>query len=140
MRVMQRDADLHAAVFEDEHVVDVIACAELHVAVAPDPHQRLGALGRERGERAFVFVCVHDDLGRAVRGLEGGEAIVEDRDLEGGDGDLCFVSRPPLSGARGAQRAVVAIRQEGALLPVDGVGDLLAAQLLEAKLTHACDP
>jgi len=132
---MQGDADLHAAVFEDEHVVDVIACAELHVAVAPDPHQRLCPLGRERAERAFVFVCVHDHLGCAVRRLEGGEAIVEDRDLEGGDGDLG--GRPSRAGR--AQRAVVAIGQEGALLPVDRIGDLLAAQLIEAKLAHAAE-
>ncbi len=38
-------------------------------------------------------VGVDDDLGRAVGRLEGGEAVVEDRDLEGGEGDLGL--RPP---------------------------------------------
>jgi len=50
--------------------------------VAPDPHQRLGALGRERREGAVVTVGVDDDLGGAARRLEGREAIVEDCDLK----------------------------------------------------------
>ena len=40
-------------------------------------------------------VGVDDDLGSAVGRLERGEAVVEDRDLEGGEGDLRSSARPP---------------------------------------------
>ena len=75
-----------------------------------------------------MVVGVDDDLGRAVGRLEGGKAVVEDRDLEGGERDLGLRS----SRSRRAQRAVIARRQERALLAVDRVVDLLAAQLVEA--------
>ena len=79
-----------------------------------------------------MVVGVDDHLGRALGRLEGGEAVVEDGDLERREGDLG--RRPP--GRRGAQRAVLARGQERALLAVDRVDDLLAAQLVEAQLAH----
>ncbi len=80
-----------------------------------------------------MVVGVDDHLGGAVRRLEGGEAVVEDGDLEAREGDL---GRRP-AGQRGVERAVVAGGQERAFLAVDRVDDLLAAQLGEAQLAHA---
>ena len=93
--MVQRDSDLDAAVFEDQHVLDVRARPQFGVALAPYPHQRSGTLGRERRERAVVAVGVDDDLGGAARRLERGEAILEDRDLEGLEGDLGLGSSRP---------------------------------------------
>ena len=81
-----------------------------------------------------MIVGVHDHLGRAVGRLEGGEAVVEHGDLEARRTGSRSAGPP---GRGRAQRAVVARRQEGAVLAVDRVDDLLAAQLLEAQLAHA---
>ena len=129
---MQGDADLDAAVLEDHHVLDVLARAELLVAMAPHPHQRLRSLRCQRREGAVVRIGVDDDLGRPQRRLERGEAIVKDGDLEGGHRDLGLRA----AGPRRVQRAVFARGQKGAVLPVDRVDDLLSAELVEAQLAH----
>ena len=131
--VVQGHADLDAAVLEDHHVVDVLARPELQVAVAPHPHQILRAPRRERGQRALMLVGIDDHLRRSERRLKSGEAIVENRDLEGGKRDL----GRGCARAGGTQRAVVGRRQERAVLTVDRVVHLLAAQLVEAQLAHA---
>ena len=104
VRVVQRDADLDAAVLEDVDVLDVLARAELRVAVAPHPHQRLGALGRQRAERAVVVVGVDDHLGRAARRLERREAVVEDDDLEALERDLGLRAARAAWGPAGSAR------------------------------------
>ena len=103
--MVQRHADLDPAVLEDQHVLDVRARAELLVALAPDPHQRLGALGRERPERVVVTIGVHDHLRRPARRLEGGEAVLEHRDLEGGERDLRLLPARAGSDTAGSARA-----------------------------------
>ena len=89
--------------------------------------------GREPTEGAVVVVGVDDHLGGAERRLERGEAVVEHGDLECRERDLGL--RSPRLG--GVERAVLARRQERAVLAVDRIDDLLAAQLLEAQLAHA---
>ena len=132
MRVAQGDPHLDPAIFEDEHVVDVLACAELLITLTPDPHQRLGALACERSERRVVVVRVHDHLGRPLGRLERRKAVVEHHDLKCGKRDLgLWTAR-----LRRAQRAVIARRQKRALLAVDRIDDLLTPQLLEAELAH----
>ena len=79
-----------------------------------------------------MAVGVDDDLGRPEWCLEGRKAVVEDGDLEARKGDLARLA----AGAGGVQRTVVARGKERALLAVDRVDDLLAAQLLEAQLAH----
>ena len=79
-----------------------------------------------------MIVGVHNDLGRPLGRLERGEAVLENRDLKCRKRNLRL--RAP--GLRCAQRAVVARRQECALLAVDRVDDLLAPQLLEAQFAH----
>jgi hypothetical protein len=129
---VERHPHLDAAVLEDEDVLDVLARPELGVTVAPHPDERLRPLRLEAAERALVLVRVDDDLGVALRRDEGGEAILEHGDLEGRLRDLGDrASRPGR-----AEGAVGLARQEGALLPVHGVHDLLAAQLVVAALAH----
>jgi hypothetical protein len=79
-----------------------------------------------------VIVGVDDDLGGADGRLEGREAVLEDDDLEGRASDLGGLS----AGPRGAQRAMIGRRQEGAVLALDRVDDLLVAQLVVADLAQ----
>lgn len=100
--------------------------------MAPHPHQRLGAIRRQGAERAVVLIRVDDDLRGTVAVREGREPIVEDRYLEALERDFGGRAARPCR----AQRAVVGGRQEGALLPVNRVDDLLTAELVEAALAH----
>ena len=134
--VVQRGANLHAAVLEDEHVFDVLALAELLVSLAPDPHERFGALGRQPGKRSVVLVGVDHDLGRAIGRLERREAVVENGDLERGERDL----GRGMPGAGGTQGTVALGRQERSLLAMDRVDNLLTAQLVEPTLAHTSSP
>src|ERR1019366_4138349 len=126
-------AHLHAAVLEDQHVLDVGPRRELLIALPPRPYQRLCALRLEPGEGPVMVVGVDHDLGRPRRRLEAREEVVEDDDLIRREGDLgLWPAR-----ARRTQRAVILGRQERAVLAVDRVDDLLAAQLVEAPQAHA---
>ena len=80
-----------------------------------------------------MIIGVDNDLGRSLGGLEGREAVLEDGDLKRGERDLGRRT----AGPRRAERAVFGVRQEGALLAVDGVDDVLPAQLVEAPHAHA---
>jgi hypothetical protein len=79
-----------------------------------------------------VVVGVDDHLGGTGRRLESREAVLEDDDLEARARDLGRLAARP----GGAQRAVLAARQEGAILAVDRVDDLLVAQLVVADLAQ----
>ena len=52
-----------------------------------------------------MVVGVDDDLGRAAGRLEGGEAVVEDGDLEGWEGDLGLRPVRAAWGTAGSDRA-----------------------------------
>src|SRR3954469_6315057 len=94
-----RMLDRGGTVLEDEHVPDLVARAELAVAVGPHVDKRLDPFRAELGERRVVAGGVTDPLPGALRGRElvqlvaesvrrlrrGSEprvAVVEDDDLE----------------------------------------------------------
>ena len=88
--MVQSGAHLHPPILEDEHVLHVGSLAELLIALSPNPHQRLGAYGRECAEGAVVAVGVHHHLRRSIWRLKGRESIVKDGNLEAREGDLCL--------------------------------------------------
>ena len=65
VRMVQRDADLDAAVLEREDVLDVVARAELAVPVGPDLDHQLDVPERQRAERGIAGRCVNTTTSQA---------------------------------------------------------------------------
>src|SRR3954469_11737840 len=78
-----RMLDRGGAVLEDQHVPDLVARAELAVAVGPHVDERLDPLRAELGERRVVAVAVDDPLRGALRGRELVQVVADSLRLQG---------------------------------------------------------
>ena len=128
--MVQRDADLDAAVLEREHVLDVVARAELLVAVGPDVEQQLEVPQRQRPERRRRVLREHDDLADARAGPRVGtieraadrapasvkrrKEVLEHRDVPAARRHFGRVRRI----GRRRERVVLRRRQERPVLPM----------------------
>ena len=144
VRVGQRDTDLHATVFEAEHLLDTGQRGQRRGAVGPRldhrPHPT-GGQGREGGVvvggeahhlAATVAVPGVEQAAAGCHGAvagKGRETVLENHDIVIGGGDLALVRR-----CGGAQRAGVGGRVVGAGLSVSGDADPLAQQCVVPHL------
>src|SRR5690606_6098793 len=79
VRVVERDADLLAAVLEAEHLLDARLGTERGRAVGPRVDDRAHALRGERAERRLVVAREADDLAPARRrGVELERRVLDD--------------------------------------------------------------
>ena len=147
--VVERDPDRFAAVLERVHVRDLVPCAEDQRPVRPDRDQPTHVTNGHRAELPRVLGGIDDDLAGTVRrldrrqvgafdgrflrvGPQRREAVVEDRDLEVGAGDL---GRRPAR-FRGTERAIVGSGQECPVLAMRRGDDPLAEDRVPAALRH----
>ena len=143
VRVVQRDADLHASILEGQHALDDAALGQPGGAVGPDLEQQLNLLGGQSAQRAGSVLAehhhlalagagavagAHDGLRRGRAQAEAGKAVVEHRHVVLAARQLGGVFRI----AGGGERIVFRRRQEGAIQAVGGVDDPLAAQRMPA--------
>jgi len=148
VRMMQRRADLDAAVLERKDIAHVVARAEPARAVAPDLDQELDVAERERAERRRPLGCVDDDLAVAAGGrgrdvqlghldralaAERGEAVVEHRDFPVAPGKLGRT----LAIGRRRERVVLGRRLERPVLAVRRVRHPFAAQRMPTQMRLA---
>src|SRR3954454_9897794 len=69
--------DRGGTVLEDEHVPDLVARAELAVAVGPDVDERLDPFRGKLGERRVMAVAVDEPLRRTLGGRELVQLVAE---------------------------------------------------------------
>ena len=145
VRMVQRDAHLDAPVFEGQHVLYTLICAQHRRAVCPHVDQQPDLLGGQAGERGVRILGEHHHLaapharphrharnvhrcGRVQR--QAGKTVLEHRHV------VC--ARRQLGGVggvhRGGQGVVPRRRQKGAALAVRGVHHPLAPQRVPAQL------
>ncbi len=134
VRVAEGDADLGAPVLEAEDLGDLVEGGEGGRAVGPGGEDQRGLLLGEVGEGRVVVGGEADDLAAAGVAGQGGEAVLEDRDVVVVVGDLAVPSVPG-----GAERAGVGRRVVGAGLAVRGDGDRVAEQRVAADLGRGRD-
>ena len=124
VRMLDGGADQPAAVLEDEHVADVMACPERRRTRRPQlDHPGRPFLAQDR-ERSIVIRAVQDDL--VTPAGQGGPAIR----------DVPYVVRPGRLEAARAERAR-SFREVGTLLPPGGDDDMAARQRVDAQLSIA---
>ena len=147
MRMVQRDADFGAAIFEQQHIGNARARTELLRAFAPDLEQQLDMAQRQDAQRGFWVLREHHHFAmpgsrrggydqlrwrrRAGQHFgQGRKAVVEDRHIPGTGRYFSGVGR--VSGHR--QRVVLGWWQECAVLAVGGISDPLAPQRVPAQV------